>query len=106
MPFSLGSIQHLTAIVTSALDEVTVEELSVPLQDESFAEYWNRTTALAGPLSKILAELPPPVLDRIWGRLEELVAPYSSGEGIAIPGLMLLAAGRRSYTAAAVRRPT
>ena len=74
--FSLGSTEQFTAIVSSVLDEVTVEEHSVPLQARSFAEYWTRTTALAGPLSKILAELPQPVLDRIRGRLEELVSPF------------------------------
>jgi ubiquinone/menaquinone biosynthesis C-methylase UbiE len=48
MPFSLGSIQQLTAIVSSALDEAAVEEHSVPLQATSFAEYWTRTTRSQG----------------------------------------------------------
>ena len=63
--FSLGSSERFTAIVSSALADVTVQELPLPLQANSFAEYWTRTTALAGPVSKILAQLPPPVLDQI-----------------------------------------
>ena len=57
-PFSLADPEQLAAILSGAgLTDVTVRELPVPLRAGSFEEWWNRTTALAGPLAKILQSL-------------------------------------------------
>ena len=55
-PFALGDADELRALLDDAgLADVRVEELSVPLRTASFDEWWRRTSALAGPLSAILA---------------------------------------------------
>src|SRR3954471_3964520 len=58
-PFALGDSGALRRLLDGAgLADVRVGELSVPLRTASFDEWWGRTTALAGPLSAILAALP------------------------------------------------
>ena len=60
-PFSLAERDRLTALLSGAgLTDVDVGELDVPLQAASFEDWWERTSALAGPLAKILARMPRP----------------------------------------------
>ena len=55
-PFALGDAGELRRLLDEAgLTDVQVGELSVPLRTASFDEWWARTSALAGPLSAILA---------------------------------------------------
>src|SRR3954452_12527747 len=58
-PFSLGDIGRVEELLTGArLSAVRITELSTPLRAGSFDEWWARTSALAGPLARILASLP------------------------------------------------
>jgi enediyne biosynthesis protein CalE5 len=94
-PFSLADTDRLAAILSGAqLAEVTVRELPVPLRAGSFEEWWSRTSALSGPLAKILASLPEPAVGEILARLREAVRPYETTEGIELPGVSLVATGR------------
>ena len=49
-------------------------------------------TALAGPLARMLAELPDDVARALRARAREAVAPYATATGgLSFPGLTLLA---------------
>jgi hypothetical protein len=55
-PFSLADADKLAWLLSDAeLVDVRVSELPVPLHAGSFQEWWTRTTALAGPLTKVIA---------------------------------------------------
>jgi SAM-dependent methyltransferase len=86
-PFSLSDPVRLAHLVGGA-----VEEMAVPLRAASFEEWWNRTTALAGPLSAILANLPDPKRASLRERVKAAVAPYETDHGLELPGVSLLAA--------------
>ena len=73
-----------------------VGELSVPLRSASFDEWWGRTSALAGPLSAILASMPDPAVQALRERAREAVRDYETvSGGLDFPGVALIAAGRR-----------
>ena len=88
-PFALGDPAQLRELVGAEVDEV-----SVPLHADSFDVWWSRTTALAGPLSKMLAVQPPDTLDAIRARAREAARAYETEDGLHFPGVSLLASGR------------
>ena len=95
-PFALSDADRLAGLFNAAgFADVVVEEHPVPLRTASFDEWWERTSALAGPLAKILESLPAPALDAIRERLRSKVAPYTTAEGLELPGVTLIASGRK-----------
>jgi hypothetical protein len=63
----------------------------------SFDEWWSRTSALAGPLSAILASMPAPAVQALRERARETARPYETASGgLDFPGVALIAAGRRA----------
>ena len=95
-PFSLGDAGRVAALLRDAgLAEVSVTELPVPLRAASFEEWWTRTIALAGPLAARLASIPEAGRRALEERLRAAAAPFRSGEGLELPGVCLLATGRR-----------
>jgi SAM-dependent methyltransferase len=91
-PFALGDAQRLATVLSEAgLEQVSVSEEPAPLHVASFDEWWSRTSALAGPLAKILASLPPEAADGIRKRLEETTREYRTPAGFEFPGVALLA---------------
>jgi ubiquinone/menaquinone biosynthesis C-methylase UbiE len=96
-PFALADADRLGRLLTGAgLADVVVDELPVPLHDDSFDAWLTRTTALAGPLAKRLALLPDPARRALRARLEAAVHPYRTPSGLDFPGMSLVAAGRRA----------
>ena len=75
---------------------MVIDELPVPLHDDSFDAWLTRTSALAAPLAKRLAMLPDPARRELRARLEEAVRPYRSPAGLDFPGVSLLAAAQRT----------
>ena len=75
---------------------MVIDELPVPLHDDSFDAWLTRTSALAAPLAKRLAMLPDPARRELRARLEEAVRPYRSPAGLDFPGVSLLAAEQRT----------
>ena len=74
----------------------TSRSCAVPLRAASFDEWWTRTSALAGPLTRILASLPGEALEAIRTRLLEATRPYQTdGGGLDFPGVTVVASGRR-----------
>jgi len=95
-PFSLSDSARLAALLVGAgLDDVTVEDVTVPMSAPSFEQWWARTTALAGPLANLLAALPPDATDAIRERAREAVRPYETAGGLELPGVTLLASAQR-----------
>ena len=97
-PFALGDADELQRLLDDAgLADVRVEELSVPMRTASFDEWWGRTSALAGPLSAILASMPAAGMQALRERAREAVRPYETASGgLDFPGVTLIAAGRRA----------
>jgi SAM-dependent methyltransferase len=96
-PFALGDADELRGLLDGAgLADVRVGELSVPLRSASFDEWWGRTSALAGPLSAILASMPDAAVQALRDRAREATRPFErSSGGLDFPGVTLIASGRR-----------
>jgi SAM-dependent methyltransferase len=102
-PFSLGDSDGLAALLDGAgLTDVDMSELEVPLKAASFEEWWERTSALAGPLAKILASLPEQVAEALVARLRGTASAYGMPTGLEFPGVSLIAAARRPHPARAM----
>jgi SAM-dependent methyltransferase len=94
-PFSLEDSDRLAGVLADAdLTDVVVSELSVPLRAASFDEWWTRTSALAGPLAKMLASLPDEAAHELRARVRDATGRYETSAGLEFPGVTLLAAGR------------
>ena len=79
-------------LADAGLSDVHVSELPVPLRAGSFDEWWERTSALAGPLTKILSAREARQAPARAARGS--VRPYMTRPG-RDPGLTLVASGRR-----------
>jgi SAM-dependent methyltransferase len=94
-PFALADADRFAGLFRAAgLADVTLDEVQVPLHENSFESWWDRTTAMAGPLRATLGAMPPEALARAREALRERVAPYRVGDGLEFPGVALLATGR------------
>ena len=96
-PFALADADLLARTLRKAgLAGVVVEDLSVPTRTASFHEWWTRTTALAGPLSEVLAGMPHERREALEVRLRHDLRPYLvEAGGLDLPGVTLLATARR-----------
>jgi SAM-dependent methyltransferase len=88
-PFSLSDAGRLSELLAAE-----VEEVSVPLRALTFEEWWERTAALAGPLTAILANLPAPAKAELEARVREAAAAYETPDGLEFPGLSLVVSAR------------
>ena len=94
-PFSLGDAGRLAGLLRGAgLEGVRVEEVEVPLLAGSVEEWWDRSTSLAGPLAVRLAAMPPEESRALRARGVAAAGPYATADGVAMPGLSLVASGR------------
>lgn len=95
-PFSLADATALGLLLADgALTDIAVDELDVPVRAGSFDEWWDRTCALAGPLTKILASVSAEAREAMRTHARNAARTYETAHGIALPGLALLASGRR-----------
>jgi enediyne biosynthesis protein CalE5 len=96
-PFALDDPSRLEALFTAAgFLDVSVEKVPVPLRSPSFEAWWARTSALAGPLTGIVANLPAEARGALTERLRAAAAPYATADGVELPGVALLASARRT----------
>ena len=75
---------------------MVIDEHEVPLRASSFEEWWTRTSALAGPLAKVIASLPEDATQALRARVRKVTTAYETPSGLELPGLSLLASGRRA----------
>jgi SAM-dependent methyltransferase len=95
-PFSLADPDGLVRLLADAgLADITLDEIPVPLRAPTFDEWWARTTALAGPLAQRLAALPDDAARAVRERARRSTEPYATAAGLELPGVTLLASGRR-----------
>jgi SAM-dependent methyltransferase len=94
-PFSLADADLGAALTAAGFDEVEVEDVPVPHRTPSFDAYWDLTTDLAGPLAAVLAGLDDETRIAIRDRLQEALAPYTTADGLDIPGVSRMVSGRR-----------
>jgi ubiquinone/menaquinone biosynthesis C-methylase UbiE len=95
-PFSLDDADRLGGILSAAgFADVEVRELATPYRAATFDEWWERTTALAGPLAQRLAALSPEAASALRDRAVAAIAPFATPTGLEIPGVSLLAYGTR-----------
>jgi hypothetical protein len=79
----------------AGLSDVAVSELPMPYHAGSFGEWWERSTALAGPLAQKLASLPAQATQALHARAREAIGAYQTPDGLEFPGVSLLADARR-----------
>ena len=95
-PFSLEDGEKLARLMSDAgFANVLISELAVETRVADFDEWWARTSALAGPLAAVLGSMPDAGKQALRARLREAVRPYATQDGFEIPGVTLLASGRR-----------
>jgi SAM-dependent methyltransferase len=95
-PFALEDAGRLAGLLSAAgLADIVVGEVAVPLRVPTVEEWWARTTALAGPLARMLARLPEPAARALRERAREAAGAYATPAGLEFPGVTLLASARR-----------
>jgi SAM-dependent methyltransferase len=95
-PFALEDAEELTTVLAGGgLTDVAVEELPVEMQAASVDEWWDRTTALAGPVAGLIASLDATAAHELGERVQQAAARYEVPNGFVFPGVTLLATARR-----------
>lgn len=86
-PFSLSDGEALAGLFKAAgFKDVNLTQADAPLRAASFEDWWQRTTALAGPLAGVLAMLPTEAKTELEGRVRAAATPYVTADGIGFPG--------------------
>jgi SAM-dependent methyltransferase len=95
-PFALEDRDKLAALLSgTGFSDIAIGELPVPMRASSFDEWWTRTSALAGPIAKILSSLPEDAAKELRTRAQQAASAYETPNGIEFPGVTLLASARR-----------
>jgi hypothetical protein len=95
-PFALDGREKLQAVLSGAgFGEVEITEVDAPWRGASFEVWWLVTTALAGPLAKMLEVQPPEALEAIRSHARKSLAEYETPDGLEIPGVSLMGSVRR-----------
>ena len=88
-PFSLSDGDALAALFRAGgFSSVELTQAAAPLRAPSFEDWWQRTTALAGPLAGVLAMLPDDAKTELEARVRNSAGPYVTSEGLEFPGLV------------------
>ncbi|MFI5122890.1 MAG: class I SAM-dependent methyltransferase [Vicinamibacteria bacterium] len=83
--FALGEADRIRELVTGAgFGEPEVEELTFEWR-YSADDLWETLTRLAGPLAKVLNELPADELAATRGAIEESLAQFAQGDELVVP---------------------
>ena len=95
-PFALSDELGLGQLARDAgFADVRVGHVEVRFHAPSFEEWWAHTSALAGPISGIVAAMPADAKAALLDRLREAARPYQTSDGLDIPGLSLVLTARR-----------
>lgn len=94
--FSLGDPVVLEQLVAGAgFTDVAVEPIDVVFSAPSVDAHIDRVSSLAGPLAAAIAGATPEQSAAFRRTAADLVAPYASDDGVAVPGRALLVSARR-----------
>jgi ubiquinone/menaquinone biosynthesis C-methylase UbiE len=96
-PFALSDSARLGQLAEEAgFTAVEVEELDVPTDAANFDDWWSRTTSLAGPLARIIENLPADGVDALREKAREGAASYTKPDGgLDFPGVTLIVTGQK-----------
>jgi SAM-dependent methyltransferase len=95
-PFALDGRDKLLAVLEGAgFESVEVSEVEASWRGDSFGEWWSVTSALAGPLAKVLEAQPPEAVEAIRAHARDALSQYETSDGLEIPGVTLVGAARR-----------
>ena len=84
--FALGDRDRLEAMVTGAgFDAPRIEELTFEWRYDG-DRLWQTLTELAGPLARVLKQLPPDELAATREAIEEGMEQFRDGDVLAVPG--------------------
>jgi hypothetical protein len=85
----------LAALSDGGFADIEIIEVEVPWRGADFEEWWQRTTALAGPVAKLLEAQPDDAVDAIRAHARESLSRYETAGGLEIPGVTLVGTARR-----------
>jgi SAM-dependent methyltransferase len=95
-PFALDDPDKLRAVLSGGgFEDVEVDQVDAPWVGASFDQWWLTTSALAGPLAKMLEAQPPEAVEEIRSHAREALTGYETADGLEIPGMTLVATARR-----------
>ena len=95
--FSLGAPGKLTSLLrTAGFEDVTVNEVDLAWEYPSFEAYWEEEVLIPGPFEAFFDSLQQVQLGAVRDRLRSLLGPYAlETDGYRVPGVTLVATGRR-----------
>ena len=95
-PFALDERDKLLEVLSDAgYHDVEVTEVAAPWIGASFDQWWLVTSALAGPLAKLLEAQPPDAIKAIRSHAREALSEYETANGLEIPGVTLVGIAQR-----------
>jgi ubiquinone/menaquinone biosynthesis C-methylase UbiE len=95
-PFTLADELGLGRLARVAeFRDVHVDHVAVRFHAASFDEWWTHTSALAGPIAGIVANLSEDAKAELLDRLRAASSPYETSDGLDIPGVSLVLTARR-----------
>jgi ubiquinone/menaquinone biosynthesis C-methylase UbiE len=90
-PFALADELGLGRLAREVgFREVRVDHVAVRFHASSFDEWWKHTSALAGPIAGIVANLCDDAKAELLRQLRAASSPYETSDGLDIPGLSLV----------------
>jgi SAM-dependent methyltransferase len=93
--FSLGDPTVLGSLAAEAgFVDVAVEAIDTTFRAESIEVHVERVSSLAGPLAAAFAAASPEQLAAVRRTAVQLAAPYSTDDGVVLPGRALLLTAR------------
>jgi hypothetical protein len=95
--FALSDPGRIHELVTGAgFASPDIKEIPLTWRFPSPEAYWSFLTEMAGAISPILRSLSPAAQAKVRARLEETVAAFRAGDGVAFPVLCLNVATRKA----------
>ena len=96
-PFALDGRDKLLAVLSGAgFEDVAIDEIDATWIGGSFEDWWQTTSALAGPLAKVLEVQSPEAVEAIRSHAHETLAQYETPDGLEIPGMTMMGSARRA----------
>jgi ubiquinone/menaquinone biosynthesis C-methylase UbiE len=95
-PFALADERNLVRLTRGAgFRDIRIDHVAVWFHAPSFDEWWAHTSALAGPIARIVAGLSEAAKAELLDQLRAAAAQYETNDGLDIPGLSLVLTARR-----------
>jgi SAM-dependent methyltransferase len=98
-PFRLAAPGELERVLCAAgFTDLTHERVTVTWAFTSVAHHWEVFSETAGPLERAAETLPASELVRLKRKIADAIAPFTTADGLRIPGVELCVAGTRGAT--------